>query len=154
MTGLARVCGLVLPLGLVAGLVLACTGQSVIERDANPVRHDVEPLLKRFPELGDPVSASWVSGDVGDARVPGPSLYWIDAVVELVPETARQLVDDFAPEPMSGRPDVRQSLDGALPHGQFLTGEALDVAFTSPQVRAKAFLAQDVPVILITATGE
>jgi hypothetical protein len=144
-----------------------CTQQPVMEndaghavetpaqkRDANPVRHDLEPLTKRFPNLGSPVSASWVSGNMGDSRVPGPSLYWIDAVVELAPDTASQLAEKFAPQATSTGPDVWQSLAGDVPQGEFLASEALNMAFTSQDVKAKAFLSQNTPVLVLTAMGE
>ncbi len=127
---------------------------SAQKRDANPVRHDLEPLTKRFPALGSPVSASWVSGNMGDPDVPGPSLYWIDAIVELTPETARQLAEKFSPAPTSVQPDVWTTLADALPQGQFRASDALDMAFTSNQVKAKVFLAENAPIVVITAMGE
>ncbi|MCL2490908.1 MAG: hypothetical protein FWF36_09375, partial [Propionibacteriaceae bacterium] len=46
-------------------------------------RTDLEPLTKRFPLLGSPVAAIWYSGQMGDDSIPGPTTYWIDAVVTL-----------------------------------------------------------------------
>lgn len=43
---------------------------------------DIEPLTKRFAELGTPVKVHWKSGTLGSDAAPGPSSYWIDAVVE------------------------------------------------------------------------
>ncbi len=63
------------------------------------MRTDLEPLTKRFSALGGPVSATWMSGTMGDARVPGPSTYWLDAIVELAPMRARDLRRDFTPKP-------------------------------------------------------
>lgn len=124
------------------------------KRDANPVRHDLEPLLKRFPELGTPVSASWVSGNVGDPNVPGPSLYWLDAVVTLTPATATQLAQKYAPATAPGRPDVWTTLQDVLPPGPLSSGEQLNRAFTSNDVKTKAYLAEDAPVIVLVAMGE
>ena len=54
------------------------------------VRHDLEPLTKRFSALATPISATWMSGTLsGDS--PGPSTYWIDGVVTLRPEVAQSL---------------------------------------------------------------
>ena len=47
------------------------------------LRTDSDPLTKRYAVLGTPRGVTWVSGTVGDERVPGPSTYWIDAVVVL-----------------------------------------------------------------------
>jgi hypothetical protein len=75
------------------------------------IRHDLEPLIKRFPGLGAPVSATWMSGTFGDPRVPGPSTYWIDAVVQLRPEQATDLRAQFAVRDAGSRPDIA---DGSL----------------------------------------
>jgi hypothetical protein len=121
---------------------------------SNPVRHELEPMTKRFPALGSPVSASWVSGDMGDPSVPGPSLYWIDAVVELKAETANDLKARYQPVPTSAMPDVWNTLSQMLPKGGYLTSEQLDAAFTTAKLKSKAFLAADAPVIVISAIGE
>ena len=55
------------------------------------LRTDLEPLTTRFAALGAPVSAQWSSGTMGDSRVPGPSTYWIDAVVVVSPDVASRL---------------------------------------------------------------
>lgn len=120
----------------------------------NPVRHDPEPLIKRFPALGKPVATSWVSGTMGDPDIPGPSTYWLDSVVELTPEAAAELKSRYQPAPTTERPDVWDTLTPTLPAGGYLMGKELNRAFTSTRVVAKAFLAQDVPVIVITALGQ
>ncbi len=121
---------------------------------SNPVRHELEPLTKRFPALGSPVAASWVSGDMGDPEVPGPSLYWIDSIVELTPSTADDLKTKYRPIPTTNWPDVWESLHDLLPQSGYLSGPQLDAAFTSTKIKSKAFLAEDAPVVVITATGE
>lgn len=40
-----------------------------------------EPLTKRFSVLADPREVQWMSGTYGNPRNPGPSTYWIDAVI-------------------------------------------------------------------------
>jgi hypothetical protein len=121
---------------------------------SNPVRHELEPLTKRFPALGSPVSASWVSGDMGDPRVPGSSRYWIDAIVEVSPATADGLKATHRPLPTADRPDVWETLRDVLPQGGFLASDQLDAAFTSTKISGHVFLAADAPVVVITATGE
>lgn len=121
---------------------------------SNPVRHELEPLTKRFPAIGSPVNASWVSGDMGDPEVPGPSLYWIDSIVELNPSVAEDLKARYRPIPTTDRPDVWESLRADLPQGGLLSSSQLDAAFTGTKIKSKAYLAEDAPVIVITATGE
>lgn len=121
---------------------------------SNPVRHELEPLTKRFTALGSPIAASWVSGDMGDPQVPGPSLYWIDCIIELNPVIVDDLKARFRPIPTTDRPDVWESLRGSLPQGGFLGSEQLNAAFTSTRLKSKAYLAGNAPVIVITAIGE
>jgi hypothetical protein len=120
----------------------------------NPVRHDLEPLTKRFPALGTPDAASWVSGTMGASDVPGPSTYWIDAIVELNPATATQLSAKYKPIPTTARPEVWNTLTPMLPGGGYLTSDALDEAFASARIRAKVFLAEQASVMVLTAMGE
>ncbi|MEW2477971.1 hypothetical protein AB0876_00100 [Mycobacterium sp. NPDC049093] len=121
---------------------------------SNPVRHELEPLTKRFPALGSPVTASWVSGDMGDPQAPGPSLYWIDSIVELSPAVANDLKTRYRAVPTANQPDVWETLRGVLPQGGLLGSEQLNAAFTSTRIKSKAYLAENSPVIVITAIGE
>lgn len=121
---------------------------------SNLVRHELEPLTKRFPALGPPVAASWVSGDWGDPRMPGPSLYWTDAIVEVSSATVDALKASYRPVPTANKPDVWETLRGNLPQGGYLAGDQLDQAFRSTRINAQVFLAEGAPVIVITATGE
>lgn len=121
---------------------------------SNPVRHELEPLTKRFPALGSPITASWVSGDMGDTRVPGPSLYWIDSIVELSPAVADDLKKRYRAVPTTELPDVWETLRADLPQGQLLGSQQLNAAFTSTRIKSKAYLAEDAPIIVITAIGE
>lgn len=157
----------VLSLALVAFTLSACFPSShnrqqmetapnapAAKTTSNPVRHELEPLTKRFPAIGSPVNASWVSGDMGDPRIPGPSLYWIDSIVELNPSVADDLKARYRPMPTTDRLDVWESLRADLPLGAFLASGQLDAAFTGTTIKSKAFLAEDAPVLVITATGE
>ncbi|WP_156750324.1 hypothetical protein [Mycobacterium sp. 852013-50091_SCH5140682] len=155
------------PTALLVAAVAACgpTAHSPQQRDAsmnapaskttsNPVRHDLEPMTRRFPALGSPATASWVSGDMGDPSVPGPSLYWIDAVVELTAETANDLKQRYQPVPTTAAPEVWNTLTEWLPKGGYLASDQLDAAFTTTKLKSKAFLAADIPVVVISAIGE
>ena len=117
------------------------------------LRTDLEPLVKRFSALGEPLSAKWMSGTMGDPRVPGPSTYWIDAVVEVTPARARELRRDHGPEVTQARPDVVAGLQPSLPAGPLLASDALDRAFTEGGYGAKAYLAADSDVVILVALG-
>jgi hypothetical protein len=129
-------------------------GTTAAKSEPNPVRNDLEPLTKRFPALGTPVAALWVSGEMGDSRVPGPSTYWLDSVIELTPDTAATLVDKYQPAPTTEQPDVWKTLTNALPGSSYLTSDALDGAFSSARLNARAYLAVGSPVVVITAMGQ
>ena len=116
------------------------------------VRTDLEPLTKRFGALGTPVSATWMSGTLG-GEAPGPSTYWIDAVVELTPEAASAL-RSTSPQPTTESPDVEDGMRAAIPSGQLLRSEALDAKFAQGSFRAKAYLAADSDTVVLVALGQ
>lgn len=151
---------------LVAMLTAACGPGSSSPRDTppdsgvvatksapNPVRHDLEPLTKRYTALGTPASASWVSGTMGDPRVPGPSRYWLDSVITLTPATVHDLKARYQPVRSTAQPEVWPTLTGELPSGGYLTSDALDAAFSN-EIRSRVLLAEQAPVVVITSVGE
>lgn len=118
------------------------------------VRTELDPLTKRFSALGTPTAATWLSGTVGDEDVPGPTTYWIDAVVELEPEVAQALADETAPEETSEAPGVVDALSASLPDGPLLTGQALDARFAESGFTARAFLDVDDATVVLVALGQ
>ncbi|MGV0815419.1 hypothetical protein ABQF34_26000 [Mycolicibacterium boenickei] len=123
--------------------ITSTTTETAVQADQ--IRHDLEPLTKRFPEIGHPVSAAWMSGTVGapsDSRVtaPGPSIYWIDAIIELEPATADALRSKYAPSPTGEVPNLNESLQPEVPAGPFLTSKALDTALSNNDWRSAAYL--------------
>jgi hypothetical protein len=141
-------------------LFVACGGR---DRSVGPtpvppteVRHDVAPLTSRFPALGAPRTASWVtwnSAPPGDRGVPGATTYWIDAVVELAPATATDLIARYRPQAGGRSPDVQDLLRDALPPGPYLTGAALDSAFTTPQFASTAYLDPAAEVVVVISAS-
>jgi hypothetical protein len=145
--------------------LLVCLGPFVVGCHQQPadhsppppteVRHDLEPLTSRFPALGVPEAATWVmwnSSRPDDRGVPGPTTYWIHAVVELAPATADHLEQRYRPQPGSP-PEVQDLLTDALPSGPYLTGAALDGAFTTPALAATAYLNPDADVLVVLSTS-
>lgn len=121
---------------------------------SGPVRTDLDPLVRRFPALGAPVRASWQSGVLGDERMPGPSSFWIDAIVTLQPETAQKLRSSDSLE-AADSPRVTENLRKFLPPGPWLSGTDLDrvVSDTSMGYYSHTFMARDVDVIVLIAEG-
>lgn len=95
------------------------------------IRSDAGPLTTRFPALGTPAAVTWVTWKSASGGVPGPTTYWIDAVVTLTPQTTAALIAEHRPAPNGKTPSVRNELDAAVPPGPFLTGAALDAAFST-----------------------
>jgi len=118
------------------------------------VRTDLEPLTKRFSALGTPVAATWLSGTVGDDDVPGPSTYWIDAVVELDPEVARSLASETGAEETTEEPAVEDDLTASLPDGPLLAGPALDARFAESGFVTTAYLDVDDATLVLVSLGE
>ena len=141
-------------------LLVGCGGDSQPAVDTPPapteVRHELDPLTSRFPDLGTPVSASWVTwnsaGPNDDRSIPGPTTYWINAVVHLDPDTTTKLVAQYLPIPGSEQPDVQDLLRTELPPGPYLTSVTLDLAFTTPELATHAYLDPMADVLVLGST--
>ncbi|GAA3669425.1 hypothetical protein GCM10022267_65160 [Lentzea roselyniae] len=117
------------------------------------LRTGLEPLTKRFPALDDVEQARWMSGTLGSDRAPGPSTYWIDAVVTLPESKIDELKSAYAPESTGKSPEVVEGLRAELPTGTFLTSDRLDQAFSHDKWFAKAYLVPDRRALVLVATG-
>jgi hypothetical protein len=141
---------------LVAAVVLVgCEGQAqpAAKSGTGELRTDLQPLVTRFPVLQAAGGARWMSGTFGRADVPGPSTYWIDAVVALDPAAAERLMTAYAPTAEGRTPDVVDGMRAELPDGPFLTGDALDAAFDHERWHASAFLEPESGELVLVATG-
>jgi len=121
------------------------------------VRHDVEPLTKRFPALADPVAVTWRSGTTGGDSVPGPSTYWIDAAVQVSPATMASLrtTAGLVDGSLSDLPDLPAEVLGAAGDGPWQTGAALDAAFSTVGFGAQIYLGPaDVLVLRAVGSGD
>ena len=154
-----RSLGLLLTALLTALLTLtACGSGSEPERPTEPTksvdergtRSDLDPLTSRFPDLGDPVSATWQSGTLGDDRTaPGPSTYWIDAVITVDPEVADSLRSQ--PSSDSGRDmDLVDAVADEVGDGDFDP-----VVLGGPDMwQVDAWVAADRDVVVVSARGQ
>lgn len=66
---------------------------------------DPGPLRARFPVLDGPTTARWMSGTRGDLDIPGPSTYWIDAVITLPQQEVDELMSAYSPAVAGETPD-------------------------------------------------
>jgi hypothetical protein len=119
------------------------TTSAATSASALPVRTDLGPLLARFPALDGASSASWITWGLpgGGDRLspPGPSTYWIQAVVHLGADRVAALADTHHAVPVAA-PQLRAELAADLPAGEVLGGPGVDAAFTGDDWRATAYL--------------
>jgi hypothetical protein len=110
---------------------------------AGDLRTDVEPLISRWPVLGDPVEVSWMGGTLGESRAPGPSTFWIDAVLALEPELTDTWVATYPLVPAHDPPDLVEGVAGHQPSGPLLRADELDAAFSGDGWWTRVYLAPE-----------
>jgi hypothetical protein len=92
------------------------------------IRQDLAPLTTRFPLLDGVKAALWISGTTGSSTVPGPSTYWIDAIIDLPPGRSTQWRQEFKLTPAPNAPDLASPLDKQLPPPPYEASAALNAA--------------------------
>lgn len=112
------------------------------------VRHDAEPLTDRWPVLEGLESTSWSSGTMG-GRAPGPSTYWVDAVVVLSPAAYEQL-RATATEPVDA-PELVSPMREHVPAGPFFGGADADAAVSTPGYPATVALDDATRTVVVSA---
>jgi len=125
-------------IGIVTAVLLlaGCSTAGVAEKNgSDELRTDVAPLTDRFPEL-DPVSVEWKSGTLGSDSAPGPSTYWIDAVIELDDEDFAAYVDAHDLQPAAAPDDF----EAPLPSGDLQRADTLDEQFSFGEFRSEVYL--------------
>ncbi|SMQ62222.1 hypothetical protein SAMN06295943_0734 [Agreia sp. VKM Ac-1783] len=113
------------------------------------LRTDLEPLTSRFDLLTGAESATWLSGTLGDDSVPGPSIYWIDAIVTLPEADAQKIVGEYEVTQTTTTPTVESPLDEKVPEGPYLASPALDAAFSQDTFRSTVHLAADGRTLIV-----
>ena len=111
---------------------------------AGPSR-DIEAVAIRFPLLADGNVDGWVAGTLGSApgaseRVPGPTTYWFDAVVDVGPDRVTAWADEYHAVPVSAPDSVAADLRDVIPAGDFVGGPHVDDAFSSSEWQATVYL--------------
>jgi hypothetical protein len=152
---------------VLAGVLAACSSgsgdtsgagrtpeRSAAKNGTGERRTDLEPLVSRIPALSPATEATWLSGTLGDPTVPGPSVYWIDAVVTLPDETAHQLRASLELGQTSEVTEVVADLEASLPEGELLAGTGLDQVFSDDGWRSTAYLEAEGDRLVLVAVGE
>lgn len=128
-------------------------GTEAQKSGAGELRTDEEPLTKRFPVLEAPFEAQWMSGTYGDSRNPGPSTYWIDAVITLDHDQIDKLTTAYLPASTGQAPSVVDGMQEYLPPGPFQTSDTLNAAFREGRWWARAYLDPRSSKLVLVATG-
>lgn len=124
------------------------------KRGDGELRQTREPVLRRLPVLEPAKSLQWSSGGFGDPAAPGPSLYWLDVLVEMddsLSAKARALNDlsDAAlPE------DLHPVVAARLPAGNWQGSPALDRMFSDGPWKTRAWLSKTGPHLLLMVEGQ
>ncbi|WP_135232709.1 hypothetical protein [Nocardia sp. CS682] len=149
-------------LGAAVLAVLGCTSpfsdsvpQERTSQVSDPVRSDPETLMKYFPLIGRPASVSWIDWD-NSSGAPGPTIYWVDAVVELEPATAAELRGRYAPAEPVAAPTLKDGLQQVVPAGTYVTGPEFDAALggsTEWGGSARGYLHSDRPLLIFQASA-
>ncbi|MFB7877812.1 hypothetical protein ACFC06_21410 [Nocardia sp. NPDC056064] len=131
--------------------VVGCSSPDSNSADQkDKIRHDPDPLTKRFPLIENPTSVSWITWNNQGGRAPGPTTHWIQAVVELQPEVANGLRASFKlsiSEPNQFESTVRSS----IPPGPYMSGAEFDEAFSKNGWKVGVHLQADGNILLIDA---
>ncbi|GAB07171.1 hypothetical protein GOAMR_63_00170 [Gordonia amarae NBRC 15530] len=97
-----------------------------------PVGHETAPFRKHFPDLGVPISASWLKGNPDSTstdriQLPSPPSTVLSAIVEVRPDVAQELrstLGDTGTPEVPDTPDVAPELRSLTPDGPFVSGES------------------------------
>ncbi|MCX5343875.1 hypothetical protein [Streptomyces atratus] len=118
---LVRASALLLAATVVTGCAVRPAADVKAEASKTPEIHtDTEPLAKRLPKLGRIVSAHWQQKAPGaDSRVPGPTDYYISALMKLDPGSVAVLTASAQMQP---------AVVGAEPEGISIPAELADFA--------------------------
>lgn len=129
-------------------------GATAAHAGSGEMRHDLEPLTDRFPPLLTATDATWMSGTLGDERVPGPSTYWIDAVITLDDSDYTALRSETDAQSTTETPALDPGLEDELPDGPFLRSDALDELFSPDEYESVVFLDDDTRTVILSSRFE
>lgn len=144
---------LALVVGLAALTLAGCTNEPEAhgdQPDPSELRTDIEPIVGRVPTLGSDFTAQWFSNTTYTQRAPGPSTYWINALVTPA-DGVGDLIDG---QPLSpGDPDVREQLAELLPECDWEYSEEIDRAWGPIDWDTHVWFCQESDQLVITMVG-
>lgn len=117
-------------------------------------RSDLQPLTDRFPALAAAESATWLSGTMGSSDAPGPSTYWIDAVVVLPPAEHAALKDLGTGSGAQLPEGFSAGLANAVPAGTLLGSTELTALFSQNGFSSAVVLVDDGRTLILSSLFE
>lgn len=140
-----------------AGAVVSCTGkEDAMEPDKSGdgrIRQEREPLFTRLPQLSQIPAACWSSGILGDRSMPGPSTYWIDAVVTLDAATLEEVA--ALPKQPAALPDnLHPAVAREAPTAEYVSSAQLNEFFSHDGWRTDAYLAPEEGIVVLLIVGQ
>lgn len=82
-------------LAIIIGIFLCSCGNKNNGINSDPLRTDAAPITSRFSEFSTARAFFWKGGILGDARVPGPSTYYIKGFVVLTDEDKKSINEKY-----------------------------------------------------------
>ncbi len=138
---------------LLSGCAAATPDSAAVKTVSGGLREEVAPITARFPQLDGLRSVHWLSGTFGDGTAVGPSIYWIEAIVELDAEQLATLTDGIELVPRE-LPQLMDSLAAQLPGGAYTGAEDLDAAFSTDGYRSSVAVSEQAGVLILTTEFE
>lgn len=142
---------------LLASTVSACTetkdvtDAGVEKTGSGELRTELDPLVERMPTLADAESADWMSGTLG-GRAPGPSSYWIDAVVTLDEATLQEVLA-LPGLARADPPKVVSGLRSSVPDAEFQQSPEMDGYFSANEWHVESWLAAEQGEVVLLVVG-
>lgn len=141
---------------LAAALMIGGCGQTADPgrtTQETTVRTDPEPVTKRFPAFGDFTTARWLSGRIGDGDL-GPSDVWMQGLVTLAPDVAKQARAQYTWTPADPQPEVKPQLTGSVPAtGTWLLSKKYGEAAIPAGYSGDIYLREGTDLVLFDVTS-
>lgn len=118
---------------------------------------DSAPVLDRTRGLPDDARFLWFSGTLG-GDAPGPSTYWLDAMVTMTEHQAQKLREVCPPDGVSvgsaSAPDVLDALETQIPVDDLMECPELATQIEVDGWQTRAWMSPTEPVLVLSLLGQ
>ena len=125
-------------------------GGTAVTPAPGELRTDTEPIATRVPQLGDDFTVTWFGGVASDDRAPGPSTYWVEAIVTPAGGVS-ELVGDEELSP--GTPQVGDALAAIIPDCAWVRSDAIDESWGLPEWETHVWMCLESDELVVTLLG-